>query len=97
MDELKAELRDDFIAEHKQALINEAKITTESEIEKIKISTESKVKKITDEADERLRQALAPIEEKIDVALAEKANGNVIKDIIAKKGLTGGIVLSIKL
>ena len=49
-----------------------------------------------DDANERLKQALAPIEEKIDIALAEKANSNVIKDIVAKKGLTGGIVLSRK-
>ena len=96
MDELKAELRDDFIAEHRQELINEAKITTKSEIEKIKTSTEDEVKKVMENANERLKEALAPIEEKIDVALAEKANSNVIKDIIAKKGLTGGIVLSRK-
>ena len=85
MDELKDELRDDFVAEHKQKLINEAKIATESEI-----------KKVTDESEEKLKQALSPIEEKIDVALAEKANSNVIKDIAVKKGITGGIVLSRK-
>jgi len=93
MDELKAELRDDFIVEYGQKLINEAKITTKSEIEKIKTSLESEIKKVTDEAEEKLKQALAPIEEKIDVALAEKANSNVIKDIAVKKGLL--VVLSL--
>ena len=89
MDELKAELKDDFIAEHSQKLIREAESTTKAEVE-------SKIKKITEEAEEKLKQSLAPIEEKIDVALAEKANSNVIKDITIKKGLTGGIVLSRK-
>jgi len=96
IDELKAELRDDFIAEHRQELINKAKTDAENEIEKIKTSTESDVEKAKDDANKRLAEALAPIEEKIDVALAEKANSNVIKDIAVKKGLTGGIVLSRK-
>ena len=96
IDELKAELKDDFVTEHRKELINEAKTDAENEINKIKTSTEDKAKKVVDDANERLAEALAPIEEKIDVALAEKANSNVIKDIVVKKGLTGGIVLSRK-
>ena len=46
MDELKAELRDDFIAEHRQELINEAKTDADSEIKKIKTSSEDEVKKV---------------------------------------------------
>ena len=83
LDELKAEIQDDFIAEHKQKLIKEAKIATDSEIKKVK-----------DNANERLKESLVLIEDKIDVALAEKANSSIIKDIAVKKGLTGGIVLS---
>ena len=61
IDELKAELKDDFIAEHSQQLIKEAETNTKTEME-------SKIKKATKEAEEKLKQALAPIEEKIDVA-----------------------------
>ena len=74
IDEIKSELKADFITSNKQSLITEAK----------------------DLATKELNEILKPIKEKMNVALAEKANLAVFKDIEIKKSLTGGIVLGLK-
>jgi len=75
----------------------QAEITKlQAEAEQYKVEAEQYRATLAD-AEARLQEALAPIEEQIDVALAKKANNNVIKDIeIKKQPLTGAIVLSRK-
>lgn len=73
--------------------LEENKGTLKKEVAELEAETEQHRKTLAD-AEARLKEALEPIEEQIDVALAEKANINVIKDIAVKKSLTGAIVLS---